>query len=496
MGGGPGEPKLNAVDTLLVGSGSVYWGPARGTATINKEVRRAETQRDLETFHDECDVWLLRRGKQPDGRKYKSQLAAIRSLLIGAVEAMREPLAHVDTAASEADVYEECRLFDLRILWLRRVFRFFRDKFEQRDDSVVGPVLAAADEVVWSCYRQAFVLAEQYGFGVAQPPPPLPFVEDHYAAEARPPVLLPLGLRTEIDADFLRDHLNRLPVAVVRLPRSCVRSPWWLIFLAHEIGHHVQYNLLDRSKLVSHCRDLLKGKVKDIGGNEVDQKRWGDWSEEIFADLFSLVSMGQWALWAMVELELREPAVMTKRRDNYPSPAVRLSLLARASARLGLDAAAGLRGLDPEAYAKASPTVAADLAIVDDVLDAAMGTLPGTGRTLAELYGFDVAPFGPGGLISQWSTQLRQGGEDDIPGEQTLEAARLATSAAVAAWAEAMAAVDDTQREWLAGRALKSVTKSSENGDRDEAVSAVEIGDLGAGLAKALLSASPSELES
>ena len=45
--------------------------------------------------------------------------------------------------AAAGPTYEDCRTFDLRTQWLRRIWRFFGDKFDQRRSGEAAEVLAA-----------------------------------------------------------------------------------------------------------------------------------------------------------------------------------------------------------------------------------------------------------------------------------------------------------------------------------------------------------------
>lgn len=90
-----------------------------------------------------------------------------------------------------------------------------RPGFDQRDGDLAD-TLRAADEIVWSCYRQVFDRAKQIAPQLTAGLAPLPFIEPRYSPSTFPADLVPAGLQSEIDKPFLREHLNRLPVPVVR----------------------------------------------------------------------------------------------------------------------------------------------------------------------------------------------------------------------------------------------------------------------------------------
>lgn len=140
------------------------------------QVRKEQTKLELCRLHKELLVWLEHRRKKDEQQQYTTQLNAIESLIGGAIKDMRPDLKALDLSASPGEFYEKCRLIDLRIVWLRRVWQFFREKFDQRDDKQIGPLLRAADEVIWSCYRQIFSTTEWLEPPVRQGPHPYPLL--------------------------------------------------------------------------------------------------------------------------------------------------------------------------------------------------------------------------------------------------------------------------------------------------------------------------------
>jgi hypothetical protein len=403
------------------------------------------------------------------------------------------------------DLFDECRLYDLRILWLRRVWQYFRDKFDQRDDPTLQPVLEAADEVVWSCYQQVYRQLEVMAPGVTSGPAPLPFMEAWYAPEAFPAELVPAGLKAEVDVGFLREYLNKLPIPIVRLQPACVGAPWWLIYLGHEVGHHIQFGVLPDMALTSQFREKVAEAALACAASDEEAAQWQRWSTEIFADLFALLMLGPWFLWAMVELELQAGSTMSVSRSAYPSPVIRLRLLALAAQRLGLSSGAALRGLVPEL--SGDPGAQRSLMVAGRVVDVALGPLVGLPAPLSDLCAFKPQDHLTGGTVDVWR-ELLSGGS--VPSaERKLRSSRLTASAAVAAWADVIEAEDPTaetggraedrayqrraaRRQALAAATLEAIRRNAEPGTR----AATEAPGIDGGdLANLLLGAGRQQLE-
>lgn len=462
--------------------------------------RIARSKVELERLRAEHTAWLDRRCGQPDAERYKTQLTAVAALIKNGVDQLAAGLGSLDPALSEGAIYEACRTSDLRLLWLRRVWDFFREKFDQRDGDLAD-TLRAADEIVWSCYRQVFDRAKQIAPQLTGGPAPLPFIEARYAPSTFPADLVPAGLQSEIDKPFLREHLNRLPVPVVRLQPACVSGPWWLVYAAHEVGHNVQYDLLADQAMVGEYQELVGTAVRADGGDATDAARWRRWSREIFADIYSVFMTGPWAIWAMADLELQSDSAMLQRRVLYPSAVVRLALLAATAAALGLDTRSAMRGINPRQIATRSAEVSRDMAFVDPVVRASLGPLPCTEVTLARLCHFRVADFQPTG-------NGQRARVDDLRGELTgtadltrtadgggsLDGPRLAVSASLATWSAVMTTADDAERTRLAARSRSLIRSSGPPGTRASSTPA-DLTGVASDVVSSLLAASPDDLE-
>ena len=413
----------------------------------SNRARRDQTEDGIDQLTTEVGAWLRHRRDNDKRRQHGLQLDAVESLVSGGAARLRQAARLIEISQPTGDLFEECRLYDLRVLWLRRVWLYFREKFDQRDDPELSLLLEAADNVVWSCYQQVYREMETLEPELKAGPTPLPYIEPWYAPEAFPAELVPAGLKSEVDVGFLREYLNKLPVPVVRLQPACVGAPWWLIYPGHEIGHHIQFGLLPKMALASQFRETVGAAVLSCEGSDEEIRRWQAWSAEIFADIFGLLLLGPWFLWAMVELEMQGVEKMLVRRTAYPSPAVRLHLLALAAQRLGLRPDRALRGLVPDLAAGTDG--GRDLEVAGRVVDAACGRLPGLPETLQSLCAFRIRDHQPGGAVDRWREMLAGG--EAVPAERRLPSSRLAASAAVAAWADVIATGGQADEERPAG---------------------------------------------
>lgn len=460
------------------------------------QARKERTLRELRRLSDTIADWLAHRRSadcdetgQYIGR-HKTQLEALESVLLGAADQLRAALNAVATDQDTGAVYDQCRDYDQAIVWLQRLWEFFKAKFDQRDDTArLGPLLKSADEVVWSCYRQAFVRAENREPGLKQGPAPLAFIEPEYspaALESDKPLPSSLGLGADID--FLDDYLKSLPIPIIRLPPWCVEAPWWLVYVGHEVGHHVQHDL----GLVGYFREGLEAVAQAGGAPAADVKRWGVWAEEIFADVFSVVAMGPWAVWAVAEAEWSAPDRMAQRKAKYPAPVVRLALMARAADALGVDGKSALRGLPLKAIAAHNPHAEADLARVDDMVQFALGPMRGNLGALGKLCDFSAAAFGDGGEVQRWAGALYAQGA--TPALDRLHTARHLVSGALRMWAQIVEMEDaparDAARLALAAKVRETLPRSGPPGTRAAYMPGGKLPERGAALGELLLKAS------
>src|SRR5712692_1858505 len=112
-----------------------------------KQARKDQLQDELGSLRAGFAVWLKGRRDSDPRKQYMTQLNALEKLIGGALLDLQPDLDACEPNLEVGEFYEKCRLLDQRIVWLQRIWQFFKDKFDQRDDSRISPVLQAADEV-------------------------------------------------------------------------------------------------------------------------------------------------------------------------------------------------------------------------------------------------------------------------------------------------------------------------------------------------------------
>ena len=369
-------------------------------------IRREQTTQQLAVVSQQIKDELATLGATDELGLHKTQFDAVRTVLHIAISELQTHLNALDVKELDLeDVYDACREFDEATIWLQRFWSYLKEKFDQRKEPAeLASLLKAADEVVWSCFHS--VLERALG---KHGPAPLTYIEPEYSpATIQTEKPLPASLYLEADLEFLDQCLEKLPVPILRLPPTCISSPWWLIFIGHEIGHHVQYAL----SLVRYFREGLVAAAESKNFSAADAAlTWGNWGEEIFADVFSILMMGQFALRAMFEMETGSAEKMVKRKANYPSPVVRLALMKDVAEKLGLKVNADLLSIDLAAIANSDPVAAKDYAVVPAAVEFALRPLP-DGRLLSELCGFNTKIFADDGRLRVWCGML--GSEGDV----------------------------------------------------------------------------------
>ncbi|MGH8907020.1 MAG: hypothetical protein ACRD0K_10995 [Egibacteraceae bacterium] len=428
-------------------------------------MRIEATEGEIARLRAELDAWVRHReGRDPTGQ-YVTQRLTLREVVVRTLARIEADVDAIDPGRPTDEVYERCRADDERAVFVRRYWSWFRSKFDQRDEPIVGDVLRAADEVVWSCYAEVFRSAD-----LPLGPAPLAYIEPRFSAEATPRITPPRDLKQ--GDELLGRHIAQLPIPVIALPPMCIDRPWWLVLLAHETGHHVQYDLGD-GLLIDTFGPALARLARETGRVDEDgSARWQGWDREVFADVFSVLTAGPWAGWAIIELETGAPQRLVRRDNLYPPPLVRTALMAALASELGVagPAEAILPGLDELDVAEPAATrAAADLAAVPSLASALLKERFAGLAPLDHLCGWRSGYFAPGGRVEGWRDDLLATSEPPV--SSRLESARLCVAGGVAAWQRIANATSDRaeraeRREWLAQRLRRALPRCREPGTR------------------------------
>jgi hypothetical protein len=440
-----------------------------------KAARREQTQKEVKRLTLEVSSWFERRktfDTDPKTNQYRgqydSQLKAVINEVNGAVNIISAELnALVLPELTLGDVYAKCAQTDRRLVWLWRVFNFFREKFDQRDDPAFGEILRAADEVVWSCYSPFF---QNQSTSAKREPPPLPYIATEYSPAAvrrdqTPGSLLKKGK----DFDPLQKYLAQLPIPILQLPPSAITAAWTLVLIGHEVGHFIQPLIKQDPSYLGTFSTSIEHAVAQAGGNNKEQQRWKNWAPEVFADWYSVVCMGQWALWVMAQFEIQDASTMLVERGAYPSPVARLALLAEITDWYlpgeGSKMLARL-GVKPKEIAANHPE-ARDLVFVEEVAKAVVQPLPDNLGKLDDLLTFRKEEFEGKGEVEVRSTRLLEGRPGDA--NKHLRKARLIAASSASAWSRIMQMENPDARQTgieKLSRALKDIVACAPPGTR------------------------------
>jgi hypothetical protein len=453
-----------------------------------KSARRKQSQAMLDRLRRGFTEWLKSRTAQDRQRlQFSTPLAALDAEITGALRAIQEQVCAINLQLSAGAVYAACARCERLLGWLWGVFGYFRERFDQRDDPELAPTLFAADEVIWSCYSPILPAALSRS---GREPSPLPCIAGEMSPAAIRRDRAPLSLIKE-GTDFapLRDYLDRLPISILRLPRTILEAPWMLILIGHEAGHFAQPLVQSGGGYELEFRREIEAAITGAGGTKEEAADWGGWAPEIFADWYSVLTMGPWAAWMMAQLELADETAMLIRRRNYPPRIVRLALLAALADGTTPSQAAALlleTGIDLN-RANSTEGIRRALEQVAPLAAAIRVSKLGGVESLGATVGFRPADYSPNQEVERWSRDLL--GVDPRPPVKSVRSARLIAAAAGAAYAQLMHIEGATERnpaeEELAKTAEK-IRASAPEGRRAATAVAAPEPDAGLGLVEVI----------
>jgi hypothetical protein len=443
----------------------------------------------------EFDGWLKRRRDADHRGQYHTQLDLLERVVCDCLERIEGELESIPRTASEGELYERCRKADRHVVFVWRLWDYFREKWDQRDDRSLGPALAVADEIVWSCYATPFRQLD-----TPPGPAPLAYVTADFSPHAIVRAAPPVGLRPS--DGLLRDITAELPMPLVGIPPICVARPWWSVMLAHEVGHQLYLEL--GGGIADAIREKLERAVASVT-DPACALEWSAWASEIFADVYATAMVGGAHLWALTELERGPDEAMLRRPLGYPPPLVRHTLGRLMLATLGLEPDEALpptsapprldeMAVGDEQKAAVSPHLEACPAVARSLTrEALVGEVP-----LPELAAWRPEDLTAKGRAGRWRRQYAA--KRDMSPEPTLAAARLATVGALAEWiriaSEPGEAARKERTERLRARALQIIPECREEGVRAAKKPAgLDVAGLAASIAERVLTLPAEEAE-
>lgn len=448
------------------------------------------THDELARLRREIDEWLALRNSLDGYQQYSTQLAALELCLHQILKALDDALPSLPAAGTAQHVYQKCRDVEQKTVWARQVWRFYADKFDQRDHPDTQLAIKAADEAVWSCFAGVYKSLP----AIKRPAAPLPHLEPLYSPYAQPRDMGTVLRNRVVSAPFMREFLAQLPIPTLGLSEACGRAPWWLIYIGHEVGHHLQHDLLADLGLVTKFSAYLleqahqaiaEGAAAPPGAAD----RWSAWGEEVFADAISVYSLGPRAAWAIAELIMGDDVAMLRLgdigsdADRYPPAVVRLALMAQLPVAPPAQAALALAEVDLARLTQDSSLldvfgkdlrapVRDHLQLVPHLAAAIAAWDCGGLGPLRTLCRWQDGLFGPNGQVDLWRDRLRK--SDPLALKPSLDAPRLILSGGLAAWAEIsqLAHADQraAQEEKLRERMCDAMINSREAGKRSAQV--------------------------
>jgi hypothetical protein len=440
-----------------------------------KESRKQQTIRELERLFFEVDEWKKKRVAADTTAlgnyrgRYDTQLNQITAEILEAAKAVSSLLNSDLSGRTYAEVCREFNFHDQRIIWIRYVWNYFREKLDQRDDETLRPTLEAADEVLWSCYHAYFAGRNRTG-----PPPPIAGIAYDYTASAlQPRSGHVLERRVDTVSGPMKEYFDTLPVGVLRLPPTVVTSPWTLSLIAHECGHFLQDAVEAGAPLSGRFIDKVEHAVRAAKGSDSDAKSWKKWAPEIFADWVAVLALGPWALWSLANWALGPKDFVARQPDSlYPPPLVRLYLIGQMAK--GLDGVEGLlSALGVAEVAAVTEQAMRDLAIARAVADLTLEPLGDSQDPLGTHFDFRKSDYLESANNEQNKSEIVQWTEcllgiHERSAVQDLRAARLVAAAAVRAHYHLSTTLEGKpfQEIDLATRTRKMLVNCHEEGKR------------------------------
>ncbi len=383
---------------------------------LSIKARRQQGLSEIQRLSQEFSSWQ----EEVQLPQYTTQVEAIAAEVTACAERLKGALDSLGPLPTGA-AYARCTRIEKQIAWLWRAWEYFRAKFDQRADARFGETLRAADEVVWSCYRPFFVAPMDQR---VPNPAPLPYIEMEYS---------PVAVRSDQGAviggrpnqqELIAAAFQKLPTPILKLPISVVQNPWAIALAGHEVGHFVQ-------RMISGNPLVFVNDFRVAIETAADDPDWGSWAPEIFADWYSVLTMGQWAMHPIAQFGAGTAEENGKPGDVYPPLLIRLQLMAAMADFYGFP---GTKALDAIGLERPQAGELAEYdkhaALVDKVALAIVGLEEC--KAVAGRVSARADNYAEGGTAGQWAKFIAKGGGH--PATNRADSARLVAAGSVQAW--------------------------------------------------------------
>ncbi|WP_322781111.1 hypothetical protein [Frankia sp. Cas4] len=294
------------------------------------ERRRVEWKHQVESLSNELCLWEQEAMEGRPLEKHHSQVRSIVTMLQAFAE---EAGVQMQDATCSIDDRQDI------ILDLHHAWDFFRSKLTLRFVEWTRDFLTVADEFAWACFRPAVEVGSVRGDPTIAIEPPLVFLNRSRTpfAQLRGSEFLQFGMSSEEGRRWQRE----IPFPMIGIPWYTTRHVPDLLYVAHEVGHHVE----DRFDL----GDALSERIASAGVSA----DWLDWSGEVFADIYGCLSVGE--AYAVTLFDAILNAGMGVGTAKYPPAPLRARVCLAAVEQIrGPAVAAGVASHWPEPWPEAA----------------------------------------------------------------------------------------------------------------------------------------------
>lgn len=299
---------------------------------IDLEQRRSfDVRQQIKVLRAEFQTWRNESNPRTELEKHNTQLRRITAQL-------DEFLTELESDNGQQRTNEDL----LRgLLFLNRIWAYFRDMFAMRAVSMLKDPLKCSDEFAWECYRPLWEQARAAGkvdVGRLKEPPLVFFTSSASPFIQRRDTPFEAEGVTAADLSRFNAALSFLPIPVIGVPWFQLNHLPSAVVIAHEVGHAVEQDFAVAAALDRVLADLPA---------EMGRRRsaWAAWRRELFADTFGILCMGPAHLFALSSFLVAPHAQVVQESVDwsdlnkvpYPTRLLRIAFNVEVLRQLGLN---------------------------------------------------------------------------------------------------------------------------------------------------------------